>query len=117
MIGNAKQAQANFYNNTGVYPINHTIVVHNDLLKADPTLAPRIFAAFKAAKEAWMAKATPEEIAAAGQGIVEGDPLPYGIEPNRKAIEAIIGHATDQKILPRRFAIDEVFAPGTLELS
>lgn len=117
VIGNARQAQAEFYKNTGVYPINHTIVVHNDLLRADPTLAPRIFAAFKAAKEAWMAKATPEEIASAGQNIVEGDPLPYGIEPNRKAIEAIIGHATDQKILPRRFAIDEVFAPGTLDLS
>jgi 4,5-dihydroxyphthalate decarboxylase len=116
VIPNARQAQAAFYKSTGVYPINHTVVVKNEVLQRDPTLGKRLFEAFKAAKEAWMAKATPEEIASAGSNIVEGDPLPYGVDNNRKAIEAIIGHATDQKILPRRFAIEEVFAAGTLDL-
>jgi len=31
-------------------PINHTVVVKDSLLHADPTLAPRIFGAFKEAK-------------------------------------------------------------------
>ena len=35
---------------------------------------------------------------------VIGDPLPYGIEPNRGMLEAIIGHAVEQGIIPRRVA-------------
>ena len=44
------------------------------------------------------------------------DPLPYGIAPNRKMIEAVIQYAQEQGILKRAFAMEELFAPGTLEL-
>ena len=117
LIPNARAAAAAFYGRTGIYPINHTVVVRDELLDRDPSLAPRLFRAFKEAKEQWLAKATPEEVANAGSNIVEGDPLPYGIANNRLAIEAIIGHAHDQKILPRRFSVEEVFAAGTHDLS
>jgi 4,5-dihydroxyphthalate decarboxylase len=35
------------------------------------------------------------------RSIVGDDPLPYGVAKNRKALEAIIQFARDQKILPR----------------
>jgi ABC-type amino acid transport substrate-binding protein len=38
------------------------------------------------------------------------DPLPYGIEPNRKMLDAVIGHAVEQGVIPRRVAADELFA-------
>ena len=31
--------------------------------------------------------------------ITGGDPLPYGIEPNRKVLEELVGHAVAQKII------------------
>ena len=43
--------------------------------------------------------------------ITGSDPLPYGVEPNRATIEELIGHALRQKILSRRPAVDELFAP------
>jgi len=44
------------------------------------------------------------------------DPLPYGVAPNRKMIDAVIRYATEQGILTRSFAMEELFAPGTLDL-
>src|SRR4029453_12795160 len=46
LIPNAREAEASWYRKTGIYPINHTVVVKDSLLQADPTLAPRLFVAF-----------------------------------------------------------------------
>ena len=48
--------------------------------------------------------------------VTDGDPLPYGIEPNRPMLETLMGYAREQRILPRSFALEEVFAPGTTRL-
>ena len=45
------------------------------------------------------------------------DPLPYGIEPNRAVLETAHEHAVDQHILDRPLPLDELFAPGTLDLT
>ena len=47
---------------------------------------------------------------------VGGDPYPYGIEPNRLALEALTQTAYDQLITPRKFTIEELFAEGTHDL-
>ena len=44
--------------------------------------------------------------------IIGGDPLPYGIEPNRAMIETLIDHAVTQHILDHRPPVDELFAEG-----
>jgi 4,5-dihydroxyphthalate decarboxylase len=117
LIANARTAAAESYKRTGVYPINHTVVVKDSLLAANPGLARSLFEAFNAAKQRWLDGASTEDLATARHGIIEGDPLPYGVEPNRKALETIVQYAQDQKILPRRFEMNELFAAGTLDLS
>ena len=47
---------------------------------------------------------------------VKGDPFPYGIEPNRLALEALTQTAFDQLITPRKFSVEELFAEGTHDL-
>jgi 4,5-dihydroxyphthalate decarboxylase len=123
LIPNAPEAEAAWYRKTGIYPINHAVVVKDSLLQADPTLAPRLFEAFKAAKTAFLqrlrsgAELTGEEQALAQRrSLVGEDPLPYGLARNRKALEAVIRFAHDQKILPRPVAPEEVFARNTLDL-
>jgi 4,5-dihydroxyphthalate decarboxylase len=46
------------------------------------------------------------------RSVVGDDPLPYGIAPNRKALEAVIQFAHDQKILPRKISVEEMFTGG-----
>jgi 4,5-dihydroxyphthalate decarboxylase len=123
LIPNAREAEAAWYGKTGIYPINHTVVVKDALLQADPTLAPRLFGAFKEAKGAFLRRlssgaelSSDEQTLAQRRGLVGDDPLPYGLARNRKAIEAVIQFAHDQKILPRLVSPEEMFARSTLDL-
>jgi len=115
LIPNAKEAGFAALRRTGHYPINHTVVVRNDVLHAHPGLADDLFDAFVEAKRRYVDRLTSGQIETPDpvhMRVMEvlGDPLPYGIEPNRQMLEALVGYAVEQKILPQRFAIEELFA-------
>ena len=123
LIPNAREAEAAWYRQTGIYPINHTVVVKDSLLQADPTLAPRLFNAFKEAKAAFLERlrsgaelSGEEQALAQRRSVVGDDPLPYGLARNRTAIEAVIRFARDQQILPQPVSPEEMFARNTLDL-
>jgi 4,5-dihydroxyphthalate decarboxylase len=42
---------------------------------------------------------------------ITGDPLPYGIAPNRRVVEELIGHALTQGIIHKAVKAEELFAP------
>jgi 4,5-dihydroxyphthalate decarboxylase len=117
LVPQASAAAAEWYKKTNIYPINHMIVVKDELLDANPGLAASLFQAFKAAKEKWLASATDDDKKAAGHNIVEGDPFPYGIAANRPALEEIIKYARQQEILKKDVAVEDVFAKGSSSLS
>jgi 4,5-dihydroxyphthalate decarboxylase len=123
LIPNAREAEAAWYQKTGLYPINHTVVVKDSLLQADPTLAPRLFNAFKAAKAVFLQQlhagrelSGEAQALAQRRSLVGDDPLPYGMASNRKTLAAVIQFAQDQKILPRQVSPEEMFASNTLDL-
>jgi 4,5-dihydroxyphthalate decarboxylase len=123
LIPDAAAAEAAWYRKTGIYPINHTVVVKDALLRSDRSLAPRLFAAFEAAKTRFLNELNSgAELPADAQSlakrrsIVGDDPLPNGVARNRKALEAIIRFAHEQKILPHPVSPEEMFAASTLDL-
>lgn len=123
LIPNAREAGFAYFRRTGIYPINHTVVIANSVLEAEPWLAGELFLAFKAAKCAYLASLkTASELTAADQlaielsGVVGGDPFPFGVEANCKSIETLIRFAADQQIITRPFTLEELFAPSTLTL-
>jgi 4,5-dihydroxyphthalate decarboxylase len=123
LIADSAAAEAAWYRKAGIYPINHTIVVKDALLQSDPSLAPRLFNGFEAAKAQLLKElSSSSELSAEAQvlakrrSLVGDDPLPNGLERNRKALEAIICFAHEQKILPRTIKPEEMFAPNTLNL-
>jgi 4,5-dihydroxyphthalate decarboxylase len=74
---------------TGVYPINHVVVVKDALLAAHPWLADELMRLFMAAN---------------------GDSaVPYGIEANRPAIELLMRYAAEQGLIPRAYRVEELF--------
>jgi 4,5-dihydroxyphthalate decarboxylase len=114
LIPSAKEAGFEMLRRDGLYPINHTIVVKNELLDANPGLARDIFDAFAEAKRIYVNRLKDGNGAAEDQFFVRvmeiiGDPLPYGIEPNRKALDAIVQYSVEQGILERTFAVEELF--------
>jgi 4,5-dihydroxyphthalate decarboxylase len=125
LIADAKQAGLESLRATGHYPINHAIVVKSELLDANPDLAADVFEAFAQAKRLYVEKLragaiekpTPaDELHRRVMEITGRDPLPYGIEPNRQALEELVRAACEQKIISGPVAIDALFAPATRAL-
>jgi 4,5-dihydroxyphthalate decarboxylase len=126
LIPDAAEAGFTALRRRGHYPINHLVVVRDDLLAAHPGLAPAVFAAFARAKEVYVDRLRRDAIEDPAPAdltyrrvmeITGADPLPYGIAPNRGVIEELIGHAVNQRILDRRPAVESLFAEGTHDLT
>ena len=100
----------------GLYPINHTVVIRNDVLAAHPQVASDLFKAFAEAKQPYLERLAAGQVDGSEDQFfkdvmdVIGDPLPYGIERNRAMLEAVVDHAVEQGIIPRRVKIDDLFA-------
>ena len=121
LIPNALEAGLAALRQRGHYPISHLVVVRDALLAKHPEIAVETFEAFAEAKRLYVDKlkagaiAKPSMVDEMHRRVMEitGDPLPYGIEPNRKVLEELIGHAVTQKIIAGPVSVDDLFAPGT----
>ena len=40
-----------------------------------------------------------------------GDAWPYGLEPNRPTLEALVQYMTEQYFIPRPIPVDDLFVP------
>lgn len=125
LIPDALEAGIAAFRRDGHYPINHLIVVRDDVLEAHPDLAAALFEAFTASKRLYLESLQSGSIDPLTSvdrlhlRMLEylSDPLPYGIEPNRRVLERLISHATAQQILKVPVAVESLFAPATLELT
>lgn len=120
LIAEARQAGFAYYRRTGIYPLNHAVVVKDEVLSADPAIAAELVRLFAESKAAYLAELasgaarSPADETARELGRVVGDPFPFGVADNRKALEAIIDFALDQKVIPRKLGMGELFAAATL---
>ena len=80
----------------GFSPVNHFFVMHEKIAKARPDVVREVFRLLAESKKA---AGTP----------VNPDPLPMGVGAVRDALDLIIEYATQQRLLPRRFSVDELF--------
>ncbi len=110
----------------GLYPINHTVVVKDELLEKYPDLGVDLFHAFTRSKQLYVDKLRTGGIESPNatdrmythvMEITGADPLPYGIEPNRVTIENLLDHAINQSIITERPTIESLFAKSTINLS
>ena len=113
LIPDAQNAAVAWFKKTGVYPINHTVVVKSEHLAADPSLAVKLFEAFKQAKS----NAPADEALQKTRDLLGGDPVPYGIAPNQATLDTVVRFNVEQKIIPAPVALKDVFAEGTIDLT
>jgi 4,5-dihydroxyphthalate decarboxylase len=108
LIPNPAEAGLEALRSHGLYPINHTIVVKDEVLNARPELAQDLFNAFVEAKRLYLERLD-DPLLLTVRDII-GDPLPYGVEPNRPMLEGIVQFAVEQGIIRRPIAIEKLFA-------
>jgi len=122
LVPNAREAGLAALRDRTIYPINHTVVVRNDVLETNPDLPGDLFTALVDAKRTYVDALKAGRVEGADAThlrVMEliGDPLPYGIEPNRTTLEALMQYAVEQRIIPRRVAVEDLFAPSTWTLA
>jgi len=123
LIPNALDAGIDAFRKRGHYPINHLVVVRNDVLEAHPGVAVSVFNAFRESRDLYLQDLksgrieNPNAADKLHARILQlgADPLPYGIEANRQVLENLIEHARTQQILRKPVTIESVFAPGLME--
>ena len=115
LFSNAAELEAAWHRRTGIYPVHGTIVVKNALLARHPWLAQSLFDAFVIAKEEYLRRLQAEEPASdrdtlyRRMGALVGDPLPYGLDDNRRTIEAFITYCRQQGLLKERYGPEDLF--------
>jgi 4,5-dihydroxyphthalate decarboxylase len=100
----------------------HLVAIRRDVYERHPFVATSLYKALCAAKELAMTKmrfsaslrymlpwmgADVEEI----DEVFGGDPFPYGIEPNRPTLEALVQYLHDQSLIAAPMKIDDLFVP------
>jgi 4,5-dihydroxyphthalate decarboxylase len=125
LIPDAEAAGFEALRRRGLYPINHLVVVRDELLAEYPGLAGDVFRAFAESKNRYLVQLRNGNIEnltktdLMHQRVAEitgNDPLPYGIAPNRAMIDQLMRHAVTQRILDRPIAVEDLFAEGTHNL-
>jgi 4,5-dihydroxyphthalate decarboxylase len=126
LIADAEEAAYESLRERNLYPINHLVVVRDDLLRTHPGLAADLFAAFAEAKDRYIERLRSGDLAAQApadlmyrrvMAVTGADPLAYGIAPNRAMIERLIRHAISQRILDRAPAVEDLFPESTHHLT
>jgi 4,5-dihydroxyphthalate decarboxylase len=119
LIGNAAAVEREWFERTGIFPINHVLTVKTELLEQHPWLAGELFELFKQGKARYIEDlkrtgggTNTDEQAKAKLLTEKGiDPLPFGVDAMRRSLECVIAFAYDQHLIPRRFSVDELFDP------
>lgn len=110
LLADADERASREARDRSTWPVNHLVVVRDDLLAADPNLGRAIFDAFERAKDLYVGGGQLEPLHARAAELVDGDPLPYGLDRNRVVLEELVDFAVNQRILRRRPALEELFA-------
>jgi len=113
-----------YYAKTGIYPINHAVVVRRALLERHPWVALNLYTAFAKARAEVVRRGNLllkpyRELGLIGgetQKALTTDPMAYGIKASRTVLETISEYNFEQGLTPRKVALEELFAPQTLDL-
>jgi 4,5-dihydroxyphthalate decarboxylase len=114
------KVEADSYRRTGIYPIMHLVALKREIHDRHPFVATSLYQAFVrskaialermrhggmlAAMMPWMLAAIEEMDAVFGV-----DPWPYGLEANRKTLDALVRYLAEQSLIAKPVAVDDLF--------
>jgi len=106
LIPDADGAARTWAERHGGMPINHMVVVRENLSRSRPDVVQDVFARLCESKRA--------------AGLPDGgalDPYRFGVEACRPTLDVIIDFCWQQRLIPRRMSVDELFDDTTRTLS
>jgi len=118
------EESSRYFQKTGIFPVNHCVVVRKDIVKRYPWVMLNLFGAFLEAKQiaaTQVATLTAPFFEAGALPIearknFESDLYPYGVRANELVLETITRYSFEQGLTPRQIALEEIFYAPSLEL-
>ena len=116
-----KEDEKKYYKETGIFPIMHLVVIRRELHEKYPFVASSLFEAFEKSKNIALARMKftgalrymlpwlPSELDDIKETFGD-DPWPYGVDANRKTLEALVECLVDQSMIEKAPSVDELFA-------
>ena len=97
VIPDPEAAARAWYGQHGLVPVNHMVVVTDSLARSNPRVVAELYRLLEVAK------------AASGRPAAgEIDTAPFGKAANRPCLELLVNYAVQQRLIPRRLAVDEL---------
>ena len=122
-----RKTEREYFAKTGIFPIMHAVAIRKDIIERNPWLLNAVFNAYSQAKQLmydnlnksawyknslpWIAQEIEETRTLMGENF-----WPYGIAPNRKALDALFQYSYEQGLAKRRLTIEDLFHPSTMAL-
>jgi 4,5-dihydroxyphthalate decarboxylase len=112
-----------YYRKTGIYPINHAMVIRREIAEKHPWTVLNLLKAFEQANEAADRQRIEHVDYHAALGAISAEAgatlrqpvLRHGIKANRRTLETIAAYSHEQGLTPRLMKLDEVFAASTMD--
>ncbi len=127
LFADSRKTEQAYFAKTGIFPIMHTVAVRNDVIQSHPWLPKAVFDGYSQAKQLaydtirttamyftslpWIAQEAEETRKLMGDNY-----WPYAIDPNRKALTALLQYSHEQGLAKRKLKIEDLFHPSTLKL-
>lgn len=126
LLSDAPAVERAYWEATGIYPIMHVVVIRTETFERNRWIAMELLKAFEIAKNRSLARASDGTVshyplpwvadhADDARHAFGDDFWPYGVDPNRKTLDAFLTYAHEQGVLHAPLAVDGLFADETLE--
>jgi 4,5-dihydroxyphthalate decarboxylase len=114
--------ELDYFRRTRIFPIMHLVAMRRDVYEQHPFIATSLYKAMTQAKDIALAKmrdlgALRYMLPGMAVEIDEidntfgGDPWPYGIEPNRPTLEALVRYMAEQSLIKAPIPVQDLFVP------
>jgi 4,5-dihydroxyphthalate decarboxylase len=122
LFPNHRALERELYETTRIFPIMHLVAIRRDLHERHPWIATSLYDAFVEAKRRALARmryggslgvmlpwllSEIEEV----DEVFGGDAWPYGVEPNRPTLEALVAYMVEQHFIAKAMPIEDLFVP------
>lgn len=127
LVPNYREAEQAYFDETGIFPIMHTIAIKREVYDEYPWIARNLMTAFEEARDRSVARLTSvtasqipvpwgyENAERVGRRIFGDHGLwPYGIEASRTTIEAFLQYCFEQGVCHRKLTPEELYAPEAM---
>jgi 4,5-dihydroxyphthalate decarboxylase len=123
LLPNHHALERELFERDKIFPIMHLVAIRRALYERHPWIANSLYAAFVESKRiararlryagslAAMLPWLQDEIEEIDEVFPGGDPFPYGVEPNRPTLEALVRYMVEQHFIPKVIPVERLFVP------